>query len=209
MQAAPPRRLRRRWLALAALPVILAGVTAVGSVGVAVAYESTKSALPVTPADRALVFEADALAPELAPRRGAGGTLEKFAYFDGSWELCYSFEDDALLLVSTVACEGSPREAEVGLRAAWGGLRAGTELLGGEAALVPVEGFEAGDARRLGRIEVDGAPVGSAAAVRVGRYVVTVVLQGRWFVDAAEAEAALAPSLDALRALSDAEAAAE
>ncbi|MCA8923831.1 MAG: hypothetical protein KDD82_18620 [Planctomycetes bacterium] len=194
-RAPAPRRLRRRWLLLALAPVLLAGVVAVGSVGVAVAYESSKTPLPVSPADRALVLEVGDLEGELRGRRATPGSLEKFGYFDGTWEVTYRYEDDALFLVSTVSREGGERDARVALRAAWTGLRVGAELVEGEVELTPVEGFALGDEARLARVEVDRQPIGSVAAVRVGHCVVTVVLQGRCFADAAEAEAALARSL--------------
>ena len=188
LHADRPRRLRRRWLLLAGVPLVFAAVIAVGSLAVALAYESSKTPLPVSAADRALVLEIEELRAGLNGRDAPGGQLEKFGYFDGSWEVTYRFEDDALFLVSNVSREAGERDARVALRAAWSGPGVGTELIEG-AALVEVEGFEAGDEARLGRIEVEGQPIGSVAAVRIGHCVVTLVLQGECLAAVADVDA--------------------
>ena len=195
---------RRMWFWIVALAVCGGlGMVALTVLAGALLIWSAKS-IEVTPADRQLVVTVDELLPwldDFSPDYTAE-SLEKTRYFDGSWEVEYSYdhtaEDTGLFISSTVAVEPTLQDAQTSYASMGVGLRIGFSLQDtADMKLTDRDDlFRWGDQSQCTLITIDGRPVGNIFLARHGKRIFCVVLSGLAMEDSASLGQLLMPHLE-------------
>ena len=194
---------RRNCLIVAAIVgvAVAGGVIAFG--GLVALYMYGADDQVVTAADREVVLtmaEVAAFVSDFEPQP-AFESIEKVRFFDGSFEIDYTYEDPQEVepyLNSAATVERSSSDAALSYSGIKSGYRIGLSAAGSD--LVPRDDlFGWGDKSELWIIENEGAPVGNIFIGRKGGLVFNVMLSGVYFDDEAIAEL-LAPVLDRLEA---------
>ena len=155
---------------------------------------------PLAAGDLDLVVTFDRLAKKVdgLVKRPAGEKSSRTRYLDGSSEVAYEYEDDALFITSSVSKERTPKDA----KALYAVIRLASPTFAKFAADVEItprnDLYSGGDDWYSAAIVTGGTSAGHLLLVRKGKHVFMLTIGGAFLNDPAEFRALVQPCIDAM-----------